>query len=103
MDAQPAATDKASMIVLVTGQLIVRSLFFLFSLPTSPFSPPFRCLPWLTTALQTGDETNALNFSQAFHLMPENGSYYVYVSRRLVQPANAHETPPAQIQRPVPS
>lgn len=24
MDAQPAATDKASMIVLVTGQLIVR-------------------------------------------------------------------------------
>ncbi|BGP29959.1 Nuclear transport factor 2 [Rhodotorula toruloides] len=48
MDAQPAATDKASMIVLVTGQLI------------------------------TGDETNALNFSQAFHLMPENGSYYVF-------------------------
>jgi hypothetical protein len=32
MDAQPAATDKASMIVLVTGQLIVRfssSLSFL--------------------------------------------------------------------------
>lgn len=24
MDAQPAATDKASMIVLVTGQLLVR-------------------------------------------------------------------------------
>ncbi|BGP22709.1 nuclear transport factor 2 [Rhodotorula toruloides] len=48
MDAQPAATDKASMIVLVTGQLI------------------------------TGDETNPLNFSQAFHLVPENGSYYVF-------------------------
>ncbi|GAA6029280.1 hypothetical protein JCM8097_003601 [Rhodosporidiobolus ruineniae] len=48
LDAQPAATDKASMIVLVTGQLI------------------------------TGDESNALSFSQAFHLIPENGSYYVF-------------------------
>ncbi|POY70162.1 hypothetical protein BMF94_6745 [Rhodotorula taiwanensis] len=48
MDAQPAATDKASMIVLVTGQLI------------------------------TGEEQNALNFSQVFHLLPENGSYYVF-------------------------
>ncbi|BGP13765.1 hypothetical protein JCM10213_006403 [Rhodosporidiobolus nylandii] len=48
MDAQPAALDKASMIVLVTGQLI------------------------------TGDESNPLNFSQTFHLIPENGSYYVF-------------------------
>ncbi|GAA6004670.1 hypothetical protein JCM10207_000974 [Rhodosporidiobolus poonsookiae] len=48
MDAQPAATDKASMIVLVTGQLI------------------------------TGDEANALSFSQAFHLIPEAGGYYVF-------------------------
>ncbi|GAA6006351.1 Ran GTPase-binding protein NTF2 [Rhodotorula paludigena] len=48
MDAQPAATDKASMIVLVTGQLI------------------------------TGDESNPLSFSQTFHLIPENGSYYVF-------------------------
>ncbi|TNY21599.1 nuclear transport factor 2 [Rhodotorula diobovata] len=48
MDAQPAATDKASMIVLVTGQLL------------------------------TGDEQNALSFSQAFHLIPEGGSYYIF-------------------------
>ncbi|GAA5919763.1 hypothetical protein JCM21900_005237 [Sporobolomyces salmonicolor] len=48
MDAQPAATDKASMIVLVTGQLI------------------------------TGDEANALSFSQTFHLIPEGSGYYVF-------------------------
>ncbi|GAA5848260.1 hypothetical protein JCM8547_004459 [Rhodosporidiobolus lusitaniae] len=48
IDAQPAATDKASIIVLVTGQLI------------------------------TGDESNPLNFSQTFHLLPEGGSYYVF-------------------------
>ncbi|GAA5978379.1 hypothetical protein JCM10908_004333 [Rhodotorula pacifica] len=48
MDAQPAATDKASMIVLVTGQLL------------------------------TGEESNPLMFSQVFHLLPENGSYYVF-------------------------
>ncbi|GAA6056324.1 hypothetical protein JCM3770_000670 [Rhodotorula araucariae] len=48
MDAQPAALDKASMIVLVTGQLI------------------------------TGDEANPLSFSQAFQLIPDGGSYYVF-------------------------
>ncbi|CEQ39804.1 SPOSA6832_01377, partial [Sporobolomyces salmonicolor] len=53
MDAQPAATDKASMIVLVTGQLI------------------------------TGDEANALSFSQTFHLIPEGSGYYVWLQRHL--------------------
>ncbi|SGZ22247.1 BQ5605_C022g09460 [Microbotryum silenes-dioicae] len=63
MDAQPASQTEASMIVLVTGQLI------------------------------TGDEANALSFSQTFHLKPaaarelttprvlllkSDGSYYVY-------------------------
>ncbi|KAI5480932.1 hypothetical protein MNV49_006742 [Pseudohyphozyma bogoriensis] len=48
LDAQPSATDKASIIVLVTGQLI------------------------------TGDEANALSFSQTFQLIPEGGGYYVY-------------------------
>ncbi|GAA5990107.1 hypothetical protein JCM5350_001103 [Sporobolomyces pararoseus] len=49
MDAQPAATDKASMIVLVTGQLL------------------------------TGGDSNPLNFSQTFHLIPEgSGGYYVF-------------------------
>ncbi|KDE06949.1 nuclear transport factor 2 [Microbotryum lychnidis-dioicae p1A1 Lamole] len=48
MDAQPASQTEASMIVLVTGQLI------------------------------TGDEANALSFSQTFHLKPADGSYYVY-------------------------
>ncbi|KAM0753855.1 nuclear transport factor 2 [Meredithblackwellia eburnea MCA 4105] len=48
LDAQPSAPDKASLTVLVTGQLI------------------------------TGDESNPLNFSQSFHLVPENQGYYVY-------------------------
>lgn len=48
LDAQPASSEKASLIVLVTGQLI------------------------------TGDEANALNFSQTFHLVPEGTGYYVY-------------------------
>ncbi|GAA6063836.1 hypothetical protein JCM10212_003998 [Sporobolomyces blumeae] len=48
MDAQPAATDKASMTVLVTGQLL------------------------------TGNESNPLNFSQSFHLIPEGGGYFIF-------------------------
>ncbi|SCZ96610.1 BZ3500_MvSof-1268-A1-R1_Chr4-4g07476 [Microbotryum saponariae] len=44
MDAQPASQTEASMIVLVTGQLI------------------------------TGDEANALSFSQTFHLKPAGAS-----------------------------
>ncbi|KAL8293268.1 hypothetical protein RQP46_000962 [Phenoliferia psychrophenolica] len=48
LDAQPAAADKASIMVLVTGKLL------------------------------TGDESNPLSFSQAFHLVPEASGYYVY-------------------------
>ncbi|ORY61947.1 nuclear transport factor 2 [Leucosporidium creatinivorum] len=47
MDAQPASATEAAMVVLVTGQLL------------------------------TGEEQNALSFSQVFHLRPEGGSYYV--------------------------
>lgn len=32
---------------------------------------------------QTGDEANALNFSQTFHLVPEGAGYYVYVTRHI--------------------
>lgn len=35
--------------------------------PLHPIRPP-----------QTGEEQNPLNFSQVFHLIPENGSYYVF-------------------------
>jgi hypothetical protein len=65
--------------VLVTGQLIVR-------LPIEP--PAFvessghatACseTDWILVS-QTGDEANALSFSQAFHLVPEGTGYYVYV------------------------
>jgi len=47
LDAQPSSATVASVLVLVTGQLIV-----------------------------DGSE-NPLQFSQVFHLMPEGGSYFV--------------------------
>lgn len=48
-DAQPASATIASILVMVTGQLIV------------------------------DDGTNTLQFSQMFHLVPDGGSYFVYV------------------------
>jgi len=47
-DAQPSSPTEASIIVSVTGQLLV------------------------------DDSTNPLNFSQVFQLIPESGSYYVF-------------------------
>ncbi|TYJ58792.1 hypothetical protein B9479_000628 [Cryptococcus floricola] len=48
IDAQPSSLSVASLIVLVTGQLLV------------------------------DDGQNALQFTQVFHLQPEGGSYYVF-------------------------
>ncbi|WRT65488.1 uncharacterized protein IL334_002431 [Kwoniella shivajii] len=48
IDAQPSSPSTASLIVLVTGQLLV------------------------------DDGTNPLQFTQVFHLMPEGGSYFVF-------------------------
>ncbi|KAF7796759.1 hypothetical protein EIP86_007942 [Pleurotus ostreatoroseus] len=48
LDAQPSSTTSASLIVSVTGQLIV------------------------------DDNTNPLHFSQIFQLIPEGGGYYVF-------------------------
>ena len=31
--------------------------------------------------LQVDDSTNPLQFTQLFHLIPDGGSFYVYVSR----------------------
>lgn len=66
------------MIVLVTGQLIVslRSLPSLLRTVTHPLI--------LYATRQTGDESNALNFSQTFHLVPEGAGYYVLVHRASV-------------------
>ncbi|CAK9786520.1 NTF2-like protein [Cutaneotrichosporon oleaginosum] len=47
VDAQPASATIASLVVLVTGQLLV------------------------------DDGANVLQFSQMFQLIPENGTYYV--------------------------
>ncbi|WVR04014.1 hypothetical protein IAU60_001013 [Kwoniella sp. DSM 27419] len=48
IDAQPSSPSTASIIVLVTGQLLV------------------------------DDGANPLQFTQIFHLMPEGGSYFVF-------------------------
>jgi len=48
LDAQPSSPSVASLLVSVTGLLLV------------------------------DDSENPLNFSQVFHLIPENGSYYVF-------------------------
>lgn len=48
LDAQPSSTSVASLIVSVTGLLVV------------------------------DDSPNPLQFSQVFHLIPDSGSYYVY-------------------------
>ncbi|KAI0345079.1 nuclear transport factor 2 [Trametopsis cervina] len=48
LDAQPSSPTSASLIVSVTGQLVV------------------------------DDSTNPLQFSQIFQLIPESGSYYVF-------------------------
>ncbi|KIY48332.1 nuclear transport factor 2 [Fistulina hepatica ATCC 64428] len=48
IDAQPASSEIASLIVSVTGLLVV------------------------------DDGDNPLQFSQIFHLIPEGGSYYVF-------------------------
>lgn len=37
-------------------------------------------LPPQLTSKQVDDESNPLSFSQVFQLIPENGTYYVYVS-----------------------
>ncbi|VDB83265.1 unnamed protein product [Peniophora sp. CBMAI 1063] len=47
-DAQPSAPGQTSLIVSVTGMLVV------------------------------DDSPNPLQYSQVFHLLPEGGSYYVY-------------------------
>ncbi|KAL9553695.1 Nuclear transport factor 2 [Mucor bainieri] len=47
-DAQPADPSGSNILVFVTGQLLI------------------------------DDETNPQMFSQTFHLVPENGSYYVF-------------------------
>jgi len=48
LDAQPSSTSDASLLVSVTGLLLV------------------------------DDSENPLNFSQVFQLQPENDSYYVF-------------------------
>ncbi|KAK9446545.1 uncharacterized protein V1518DRAFT_144497 [Limtongia smithiae] len=48
LDAQPSSPSQGSVIVMVTGELLV------------------------------DEEQNPQRYSQVFHLMPESGSYYVF-------------------------
>jgi len=64
LDAQPSSPTVASLLVSVTGLLVVR--------------PPSRDPSETDNYAQVDDSTNPLNFSQVFHLVPEGASYYVY-------------------------
>jgi len=64
IDAQPSKFSGA-IIVSVTGLLLVCWLIH-------TYTPSY--------AKQVDDESNPLSFSQVFQLVPDGGSYYVYVS-----------------------
>lgn len=64
IDAQPSKFDGA-IIVSVTGLLLVCWLVHTSTLSYSK---------------QVDEESNPLSFSQVFQLVPDGGSYYVYVS-----------------------
>lgn len=65
MDAQPSSQTEASMIVLVTGQLMVRAF------------ATCRRSDQSHSRAQVDDSPMPLNYSQTFQLKPEGGSYYV--------------------------
>lgn len=67
LDPQPTSASVASMVVLVTGQLVVSSTSYDRSTQIASI-----------VSLQVDDSANAIHFSQIFHLIPEAGSYYVY-------------------------
>lgn len=68
IDAQPSSLSEASLLVLVIGELKV-----LCFARTQPFRIKF------ILCLQVDDGEYPLKFSQVFQLIPEGGSYYVYV------------------------
>ncbi len=78
LDAQPSSGSVASLLVSITGLLVVRPSCLLFNA--------------FTNDTQVDASENPLQFSQIFQLYPENGSYYMYVpvlenrKKRLTQP-----------------
>lgn len=72
LDAQPSSPGVASMIVSVTGLLMVSRGLLHIRLCTKRGGP-------LPLCNQVDDSPNPLQFSQVFQLIPDGGSYYVYV------------------------
>ena len=68
LDAQPSSATVASLIVSVTGLLVVRQAYLRYGtvLTASQF-----------LSLQVDDSPNPLQYSQVFQLIPDGGSYYV--------------------------
>jgi hypothetical protein len=65
IDAQPSNPAVASIIVSVTGALLVR------------LDCGLRCFVSQSSSWQVDENTNPLQFSQTFHLIPDGQSYYV--------------------------
>ena len=66
LDAQPSSPTVSSILVNVTGMLIVSALLSDIDARSDP--------------VQVDDSQNPLQFSQVFQLVPDGGSYYVYVA-----------------------
>lgn len=72
LDAQPSSTTVASLLVSVTGLLLVSLIW--------------TELDWsvlIAVPSKVDDSENPLNFSQVFQLQPRADSYYVYISHVL--------------------
>lgn len=65
LDAQPSSPTVSSILVNVTGMLIVSTLLSDIHARSDP--------------IQVDDSQNPLQFSQVFQLVPEGGTYYVCV------------------------
>ena len=85
LDAQPSNPAVASLLVLVTGLLVVRTI-----------ASKRRDQPPISRKLhmQVDDSPNPLQFTQTFQLIPDGSSYYMCVSglsfwRRTIAQASA--------------
>lgn len=67
LDAQPSSETVASILVMVTGALMVSLLVNL----------PGILVVELTNASGQIDENQPMQFTQTFHLVPEAGTYFM--------------------------
>ena len=87
LDAQPSSPTVSSILVNVTGMLIVSTLLSDIHARSDP--------------IQVDDSQNPLQFSQVFQLVPEGGTYYVCVLPFALHPRLTSHS--QQLQRHLPS